>query len=106
MGYAIVCPLHIDCDLFQKRDYLTLLYVVKYNKLLRHRLEIQAAVILLGQDDDTIARMDGAGTPESLTPVNSKEPSPEVSADTSDQINDKKTENLDDTREDSSAREL
>jgi hypothetical protein len=44
----------------------------------------------LGQDDDTIAQMDGAGTPESLTPVNSKEPSPEVSADTSDQIDDNK----------------
>ena len=55
---------------------------------------------------DTIVQMDGAGTPESLTPVNSKEPSPEVSGDTSDQIQDKETENRDDCGEDSSAREL
>jgi hypothetical protein len=55
---------------------------------------------------NTIAQMDGAGTPESLTPVNSKEPSPEVSGDTSDQIQDKETENRDDCGEDSSAREL
>ena len=55
---------------------------------------------------NTIAQMDWAGTPESLTPVNSKEPSPEVSADTSDQIQDKETENRDDCGEDSSAREL
>ena len=58
--------------------------------VLRSRQQLSS----LGQDDDTIAQMDGAGTPESLTPVNSKEPSPEVIADTSDQIQDKETEIL------------
>ena len=51
---ANVCPLYLYCDLFQKRDCLTLLYAVKYNKLLRYRLEIQAGVILLGQDDRVV----------------------------------------------------
>ena len=50
--------------------------------------------------------MDGAGTPESLTPVNSKEPSPEVSPDIAGHMEDKETDNLDESEEDSLAREL